>query len=119
MSERMKAARLVVLTVAIAAGRVAVLLAAKFDLKMGQSISAGGGTRQAWPTNTNTNNCIRASDHPGAIKGLTGALARAPFVSGEPILPLAPRSIGNVGKSKMKLRTMRARSGPSTSSALA
>jgi len=105
----MKAARLVVLIVALGAGGVAAMLAgrsekppaqkvapaakidtvdvlvAKSDIKMGQSISAGDVTWQAWPANANTGNFIRKHDHPGAIEGLSGSIARAPFVSGEPI----------------------------------
>ena len=103
----MKAARLVVLVVAVGAGGVAALLAgrsdtppqkaepakvdtvdvlvAKSDIKMGQSISAGEVGWQAWPANVNTGNFIRRRDHPGAIEGLSGWVARAPFVSGEPI----------------------------------
>lgn len=105
----MKAARIVVLVVAIGAGGVAAMLAgrsekppvqkvapaakvdtvdvlvAKSDIKMGQSVNAGDVTWQPWPANANTGNFIRKSDHPGAIEGLAGSIARAPFVSGEPI----------------------------------
>jgi pilus assembly protein CpaB len=105
----MKAARLVVLTVAIGAGGVAAMLAgrsekppeqkaapavkidtvdvlvAKADIKIGQTIAAGDMTWQAWPANANTGNFIRKREHPGAIEGLSGSIARAPFVGGEPI----------------------------------
>jgi pilus assembly protein CpaB len=108
-SERMKAARLVVLTVAIAAGGVAALLAgrsekppetkpdvvakpstidilvAKADIPMGDTLSPGNIEWQAWPATTATGNFIRKPDRPGAIENLAGQIARTPFVAGEPI----------------------------------
>jgi pilus assembly protein CpaB len=105
----MKAARIVVLSVALAAGGVAALLAgrsepppkpqavqpqqiasvdvlvAKSDIEMGKSISADDVTWQAWPANANTGNFIRKSDHPNAVTELAGSVARAPFIAGEPI----------------------------------
>jgi pilus assembly protein CpaB len=105
----MKAARLVVLTVAIAAGGVAALLAgrsekpvevkpnvvakpatvdilvARADIPMGQALSPGDVQWQAWPASTSSGNFIRKSDHPTAIENLSGQIARAPFVTGEPI----------------------------------
>jgi pilus assembly protein CpaB len=105
----MKAARIVVLSVALAAGGVAALLAgrsepppkpqaaqpqqiasvdvlvAKSDIEMGKSISADDVTWQAWPLNANTGNFIRKSDHPNAVSELAGSVARAPFIAGEPI----------------------------------
>ena len=105
----MKAARLVVLTVAIGAGGVAALLAgrsekppvakqdaapqiatvdilvAKSDIPMGQAISPGDVQWQAWPASTASGNFIRKSDRPAAIENLGGHIARAPFVAGEPI----------------------------------
>ncbi len=105
----MKAARLVVLTVAIAAGGVAAMLAgrtekppevkvqpaptiasidvlvAKSDIGMGQTVSPGDMRWQEWPTSASTGNFIRKSERPNAIEKLSGSIARAPFVSGEPI----------------------------------
>jgi pilus assembly protein CpaB len=105
----MKAARLVVLTVALAAGGVAAMLAgrsekpapvkpqvaakvdtvdilvAKTDIPMGQVVSSGEMQWQAWPASTATGNFIRKADQPSAIEKLTGQIARAPFVTGEPI----------------------------------
>jgi pilus assembly protein CpaB len=105
----MKAARLVVLTVAIAAGGVAALLAgrsekppenkpdavaqpatidilvAKADISLGTALSAGDMQWQAWPATTATGNFIRKTDRPNALESLTGNIARAPFVAGEPI----------------------------------
>jgi pilus assembly protein CpaB len=104
----MKAARLVVLTVAIGAGGVAAMLAghsdkpaevkpeapkiattdilvAKSDISMGQALSPGDVQWQEWPASTASGNFIRKTDNPGAIESLAGRIARAPFVAGEPI----------------------------------
>ena len=105
----MKAARLVVLTVAIAAGGVAAMLAgrpdkppevkvvqapqmpsvdilvAKGDIAMGQVVSPGDVQWQAWPAGTAAGNFIRKTDRPEAIETLSGSIARVPFVTGEPI----------------------------------
>lgn len=105
----MKAARIVVLAVAIGAGGVAALLAgrsektpeakpdpvaqvasvdilvAKADISMGQTLSPGDVQWQAWPAATAGGNFIRKSDRPDAIETLSGQIARYPFVAGEPI----------------------------------
>jgi pilus assembly protein CpaB len=104
----MKAARIVVLTVALAAGGVAALLAgrsdkapapkadapkfdtveilvAKSDLPRGQTLSPADVNWQAWPASTAAGNFIRKSDRPKALENLTGMIVRAPFVAGEPI----------------------------------
>jgi pilus assembly protein CpaB len=103
----MKAARLVVLTVAIAAGGVAAMLAgrsdkpaepkpvadtntvdilvAKADISRGQSISPADVHWQAWPAATASGNFIRKTDRPNALENLSGMIVRAPFVAGEPI----------------------------------
>jgi len=104
----MKAARIVVLTVALAAGGVAALLAgrsdrapapkaevpkfetvdilvAKSDLSRGQTLSPADVSWQAWPATTAAGNFIRKSDRPKALEDLTGLIVRAPFVAGEPI----------------------------------
>jgi len=105
----MKAARIVVLSVALAAGGLAALLAgrsqkpapvaqqptqkvdtvdvlvAKSDIGTGQAVSPGDLNWQPWPASAATGNFIRRSDRPDAIEKLSGEIARAPFVSGEPI----------------------------------
>ena len=106
----MKAARIVVLVVAVAAGGGAALLAgrggdepppapaapqtqidtvdvlvAKDDVQLGQSISAQNMQWQLWPVAAASPVFIRKSDKPNAIEDLTGAIARAPFVAGEPL----------------------------------
>ena len=105
----MKAARLVVLTVAIAAGGVAAMLAgrsekptevktpeapkiasvevlvAKADIPVGKTVSPGDVQWQEWPVSAASGNFIRKTDRPNAIEKLSGSIARAPFVGGEPI----------------------------------
>jgi pilus assembly protein CpaB len=104
----MKAARVVVLTVALAAGGVAALLAgrsdrapaptveapkvdtvdilvAKSDLPRGQTLSPADVTWQPWPATTAAGNFIRKTDRPKALENLTGMIVRAPFIAGEPI----------------------------------
>lgn len=105
----MKAARIVVLTVAVGAGGFAALLAgrlhgpapvkqaaapkvnttdiliAKSDIPMGKAIAAGDVEWQAWPATTAGGNFIRKNDRPTAVANLSGLIARAPFVAGEPI----------------------------------
>ena len=105
----MKAARLVVLTVAIAAGGVAALLAgrsekppepvatnepkletvdilvANNDIAMGSGLSPGDIKWQTWPASAASSNFISKKDRPDAIESLAGSIARTPFVTGEPI----------------------------------
>jgi pilus assembly protein CpaB len=105
----MKAARLVVLVVAVAAGGLAALLAsrggdeappaaapsahidtvdvlvAKADIPLGQSVSAHDMQWQLWPVQAASPVFIRKSDKPNAIEDLSGSIARAPFVAGEPL----------------------------------
>ena len=105
----MKAARLVVLSVAIAAGGVAALLAGRSDkppevkpesavkmdtvdvlvarseIPMGQTLSPGDVQWQTWPASASSGNFIRKNNRPQAIEDLSGLIARVPFVAGEPI----------------------------------
>ncbi|HVV81189.1 MAG TPA: Flp pilus assembly protein CpaB [Pseudolabrys sp.] len=105
----MKAARLVVLGVAVAAGGVAALLAgrsnkppepkpeqqvkietvdvlvAKNDIPMGHTLAPGDMQWQGWPPETNIANAIKKKDRPDAMETLSGNIARLPFVAGEPI----------------------------------
>jgi pilus assembly protein CpaB len=104
----MKAARIVVLAVAIGAGGVAAMLAgrqekpaevkpeapqiasvdvlvAKTDIAMGQTVSPADVAWQAWPTSAATGNFIRKSERPQGIENVAGTIARSPFVAGEPI----------------------------------
>jgi len=104
----MKAARIIVLTVAVGAGGVAAMLAgrsdkpsevkseapkfdtvevliAKSDIARGQTLSPGDLYWQAWPAATTGANFIRKPDQPNALEKLSGLIVRAPFVAGEPI----------------------------------
>jgi pilus assembly protein CpaB len=105
----MKAARVVVLSVALAAGGIAALLAgrsekpaqvkqlaapkidtvdvlvAKSDLSTGQLVSPQDVKWQPWPATVATGNFIRKTTSPDAIEKLSGMIVRVPFVTGEPI----------------------------------
>jgi pilus assembly protein CpaB len=104
----MKAARIVVLSVALAAGGIAALLAgrsqkpvevkqaapkietvdvlvAKSDIGTGQIVSPSDLQWQPWPPSAATGNFIRKNNRPDAMEKLSGMIARAPFVAGEPI----------------------------------
>jgi pilus assembly protein CpaB len=104
----MKAARVVVLSVAIGAGGLAAMLAgrsekppevkpevvqvdtvdvliAKGDIPMGTALSAGDMQWQAWPATAASGNFIRRNNRPQAVEDLTGLIARVPFIAGEPI----------------------------------
>ena len=103
----MKAARLVVLVIALGAGGIAALLAgrsekpapapaqmkvegvdvliAKSDIPLGAAITPDLMDWQNWPAGTAAGNFIRKQDRPNAMQGFAGYFARAPFVAGEPI----------------------------------
>ena len=105
----MKGARIIVLTVAVAAGGAAALLAgrserppeikgesankiatidilvAKNDVGLGQKVTPGDMQWQAWPADVATGNFIRRTDRPDALENLAESIARAPFAAGEPI----------------------------------
>jgi pilus assembly protein CpaB len=106
----MKAARLVVLGVAVAAGGVAAYLAAgskppppppaaapvvqletvdvlvaKSDLSRGQVIEGQDIGWQTWPAAAANSNYIKKSDRPNALTDFAGAIVRVALVSGDPI----------------------------------
>jgi pilus assembly protein CpaB len=105
----MKAARILVLGVALAAGGAAAFLVggdeqkpvaaptpvvqfptvdvliAKGDIGMGTAVSARDFAWQAWPAATTGDSYITKKDRPKAIDELAGAITRAPFTAGEPI----------------------------------
>jgi pilus assembly protein CpaB len=102
----MKGARIIVLSVALAAGGLAALLAnhksgpvkqtaqnvdsgailvAKTDIPVGTQISPQAMEWQAWPATAVGGKFIRKKNRPDAIKKLSGLTARVPFVAGEPI----------------------------------
>src|SRR5437868_5159843 len=104
----MNRARIVVLTIAVAAGGVAAWLAsgsdpqvapvqptvqlqtvdvlvAKNDIGLGQTVTAADVQWQNWPAATASNNFIRRTERPEAINDVVGSIARAPFIAGEPV----------------------------------
>jgi pilus assembly protein CpaB len=105
----MKAARIVVLGVALAAGGAAAfligtdeekkpvapapvaniettdVLIAKSDIGMGTAVSSQDVQWQAWPSATTGESYITKKDKPNAVEEINGAITRAPFTAGEPI----------------------------------
>ena len=105
----MNIARIVVLTIALAAGGVAAYLAsgsdskppastepaaqlqtvdvlvAKSDIGLGQTLTANDMICQSWPSSTTSSTFIRRNDRPDATNQIAGSIARAPFIAGEPI----------------------------------
>jgi pilus assembly protein CpaB len=105
----MKAARLVVLGVAVAAGGIAAFLAAsnkesappppppqaaletvdvlvaKSDLSRGQLIGAGDIGWQTWPAAAANSSFIKKSAQPDAMNQFVGAIVRVGMVAGDPI----------------------------------
>ena len=105
----MNRARIVVLTVAICAGGVAAYLAsgsdnsapptaapvaqlptvdvlvAKNDIGLGQTVKPEDVQWQTWPAATASATFIRRNERPEGASQVTGSIARAPFIQGEPI----------------------------------
>jgi pilus assembly protein CpaB len=107
----MKAARILVLGIALAAGGAAAFLVgsgeeekppeapapvaqqfptvdvliAKGDIGMGTAVSADDFQWQAWPAATTGDSYVTKKDKPNAVQELAGAITRAPFTAGEPI----------------------------------
>jgi pilus assembly protein CpaB len=105
----MNNARIVVLTIAIGAGGIAAYLAsgsdnsapppaapvvqlptvdvlvAKSDIGLGQVVKPEDMQWQTWPAATASATFIRRNERPEATTQITGSIARAPFIQGEPI----------------------------------
>jgi pilus assembly protein CpaB len=104
----MNTARIVVLTIALAAGGIAAYLAsgsdnkpastepaaqlqtidvlvAKADISLGQTLTHNDVLWQTWPASTASSSFIRRNDRPDATNQIAGSIARAPFIAGEPI----------------------------------
>jgi pilus assembly protein CpaB len=105
----MNRARIVVLTVAICAGGVAAYLAsgsdnsapppaapvaqlptvdvlvAKNDIGLGQTVKPEDVQWQTWPAASASATFIRRNERPEGATQVTGSIARAPFIQGEPI----------------------------------
>src|ERR1700726_5221609 len=105
--KRMNTARIVVLAIAIGAGGIAAYLAsgsdkpapaapvarletvdvliAKSDIGLGQTVKPEDLQWQTWPAATASSTFIRRNDRPDAATQVAGAIARSPFIAGEPI----------------------------------
>jgi pilus assembly protein CpaB len=105
--KRMNPARIAVLAIAIVAGGIAAylvsgsgekpapapvaqlqtvdVLVAKNEIGLGQSVKPDDLQWQTWPAATASSNFITRSNRPEATKEITGSIARAPFIAGEPI----------------------------------
>jgi pilus assembly protein CpaB len=104
----MNPARIAVLAIAIVAGGIAAYLAsgsdekpapaqpvaqlqtvdvlvAKNEIGLGQSVKPDDLQWQTWPAATASSNFITRTNRPEATKEITGSIARAPFIAGEPI----------------------------------
>jgi pilus assembly protein CpaB len=104
----MNTARIVVLTIAVGAGGIAAYLAsgsdnkpaptepvaqlqtvdvlvAKSDIGLGQTVTPEDMQWQTWPAATASNSFIRRNERPDATTQISGSIARAPFIAGEPI----------------------------------
>jgi pilus assembly protein CpaB len=104
----MKPARIIVLVVALGAGGVAAMLAgggdpkptepapvakidmadvlvAKTDITIGQVVTPAELQWQEWPASAARPTFIRKSAMPDGLEKFNGAIARQPFVAGEPI----------------------------------
>src|SRR6266540_1751536 len=99
----MNTARIVVLAIAIAAYlasgsdnkpapaqpvaqlQTVDILVAKSDIGLGQSVKPDDLQWQTWPAATASSSFISRASKADAIKEVTGSIARAPFIAGEPI----------------------------------
>ena len=105
----MKPARLIVLGVALFAGAIAFMLSgretpapqvtvvqqptldtvevlvAKSDIPLGTALKPEELGWQTWPASAASSQFVQKRGRPGAIEEFKGAIARAPFVAGEPI----------------------------------
>jgi pilus assembly protein CpaB len=102
----MRTARIVVLGVALVAGAAAFwisrgtpapvkvaqqssdtvdILVAKTDIPVGRAVSAENLAWQPWPVKAAGPLYIKRSARPNALQDLKGAVARSPFVIGEPL----------------------------------
>src|SRR3984885_8924892 len=104
----MYTARIVVLIIPLGAGGIAAYLAsgsdnkpapaepvaqlqtvdvlvARSDIGLGQSVKPEDLQWQTWPAATASNTFIRRNERPDATTQIVGSIARAPFITGEPI----------------------------------
>ncbi|MBB5048086.1 pilus assembly protein CpaB [Rhodopseudomonas rhenobacensis] len=106
----MQNARVIVILVALSAGAAAAFLAAgtdrpqpqvtvpavaqlktvdvlvaKSDIALGRIVATTDAQWQSWPADAASGNLIRRDQQPDAVDRVVGAIARSPFVAGEPI----------------------------------
>jgi len=65
--------------------RMEEVLVARADINLGTRISSDQLGWQSWPETALNDRYIRKSQRPNAISKLTGAIAGAPFINGEPV----------------------------------
>ncbi|KWV44753.1 Flp pilus assembly protein CpaB [Bradyrhizobium macuxiense] len=61
------------------------ILVARSDIGLGQTVKPDDLQWQTWPAATASNTFMRRDTNADAIKDVTGSIARAPFIQGEPI----------------------------------
>lgn len=61
------------------------ILVARSDIGLGQTVKADDLQWQTWPAATASSTFMRKDARADAIKDVTGSIARAPFIQGEPI----------------------------------
>lgn len=61
------------------------ILVARTDIGLGQVVKSDDLQWQSWPTATASGSFMRRDTNADAIKDVTGSIARAPFIQGEPI----------------------------------
>ncbi|MCA6123209.1 Flp pilus assembly protein CpaB [Bradyrhizobium sp. WSM 1704] len=61
------------------------ILVAKSDIGLGQSLKPEDLQWQTWPAATASTSFLRRDTNAEAIRDVTGSIARAPFIQGEPI----------------------------------
>ena len=61
------------------------ILVAKTDIGLGQAVKPEDLQWQTWPAATASASFMRRDSNAEAIKEVTGSIARAPFIQGEPI----------------------------------
>ena len=105
--KRMNRARIAILSIALGAGGIAAylvsgsgetpavqpaaqlptvdVLVAKSEIALGQKVKAEDLQWQTWPTATASSSFIKRTERPDATTQVTGSIARAPFIAGEPI----------------------------------
>jgi pilus assembly protein CpaB len=73
------------------------VLVARDEIGLGQIVSPENFRWQAWPKDAVTQAYIQKASKPNAVKDLSGAVARAPLLKGEPITPVKLVKAGDGG----------------------